>query len=212
MIDFHTFIAFAVSSLLLIATPGPNMIFIISRSIGYGRREGIVSALGVDSGSVIHVIAAVVGLSALLASSAVAFQIIKYLGAAYLIYLGIRVLLSPAQSIEGQAVADKSLRQVYYQGVITNVLNPKAAIFFLAFFPQFVDASKGSVTIQILYLGVVFILLGVIVDIIVALISGTISGWLRSNTGFWRIQKYVSGCIYIALGLSAALVGPKNSQ
>lgn len=207
MVDTTTFLLFCITSFVLMITPGPNMLYIIAGSVGQGRKEGIVSALGVDTGFLVHIIAAVIGLSALLVSSAVAFHIAKYLGAAYLIYLGARILLERAEPKHYETQNRKSLWKVYYQGFLTSVLNPKVAVFFLAFFPQFVHVSRGAVAGQILFLGMAFIFIGIFVDLIVALLAGAAGNWLRDRIRFWRVQKWLTGSVFVALGVGTALTG-----
>jgi len=146
-IDPSTWIAFMAAATLLVIFPGPNVLYIISQGIGQGRRAGVVSALGVETGSVVHVLAAVLGLSALLASSAHAVSVVKYAGAAYFVYLGVKTLRSKDHSgdLPCVSVAAKPLRGIFMQGIIVNVFNPKVALFFLALLPQFVDPQRGSV-------------------------------------------------------------------
>src|SRR5262245_60890147 len=155
---------FVAAAIMLLVTPGPAVLYIVARSVEQGRWAGLVSALGVHVGTLVHVAAAALGVSALLASSALAFDLVTYLGAIYLVYLGIRKLLGRDQRANGEASAPRSLRRLFAQGVVVNVLNPKTALFFLAFLPQFVDASKGAVGGQILVLGLIFVALGVISD------------------------------------------------
>lgn len=212
MIDTTTLFLFCVATIILVVTPGPNMLYIISRSIGQGRRVGIVSSLGVDSGSLVHIIAAAVGLSALLVSSALAFAVVKYLGAAYLIYLGVNILMERSASKNIETLASDSLWRIYRQGFLTNVLNPKVAVFFLAFFPQFVDVSRGSVTVQILILGAIFIFLGAAIDLIVASLAGMMGNYLKDSIRFWRAQKWFNGSVLIALGVSTALTTSSKSK
>lgn len=152
MISTETLLLFCVTAFALIITPGPNQIYIIARSTSQGRKAGLLSVLGVDTGTLVHVVAASLGLSALLASSALAFSIVKYVGASYLIYLGIRTWLSKADTPELATPELSSGKRVFFQGMLTNVLNPKVALFFLAFLPQFVNKSHGHVAEQMLVL------------------------------------------------------------
>jgi len=207
MISTQTLLLFCISAFALIITPGPNLIYIITRSASQGRKAGLLSVLGVDSGTLIHVAAASLGLSALLASSALAFNIVKYLGAAYLIYLGLRAWFSQREAQELANPEPTSVARVYFQGMLTNVLNPKVALFFLAFLPQFVDVSRGSVAAQMLVLGLTFTLIGVGVDVVVALFASTAGHWLRRRTKAQQAQKWITGGVYITLGMSAALAG-----
>ncbi|HEX2499991.1 MAG TPA: LysE family translocator [Methylomirabilota bacterium] len=198
---------FVVAAVVLLLTPGPAVLYIVTRSVEQGRLAGLVSALGVHAGTLVHVAAAALGVSALLVSSAVAFDVVKYLGALYLIYLGIRKLLGWDQGAEGRAPGPRSLRRLFGQGVVVNVLNPKTALFFLAFLPQFVDVSKGAVGVQILTLGLIFVALGVVSDGLYALAAGTAGDWLKRDGRLLRAERYVSGGVFVGLGLTAALAG-----
>jgi threonine/homoserine/homoserine lactone efflux protein len=198
---------FVVAALVLLLTPGPAVLYIVARSLEQGRLAGLVSALGVHVGTLAHVAAAALGLSALLVSSALAFNAVKYLGALYLVYLGIRKLLGRDQAAEGRALAPRSLRRLFAQGAVVNVLNPKTALFFLAFLPQFVDVSKGAVGVQILVLGLIFVALGVVSDGLYAVAAGTAGAWLKREGRLLRAERYVSGSVFIGLGVTAALAG-----
>ena len=198
---------FVSAALVLLAIPGPAVLYVTSRSIGLGRSAGLVSALGIGVGTLVHVAAAAVGLSALLMSSAAAFGVVKYLGAAYLIYLGVQKLRHQESfKAEGDATRVK-LSRVFAQGVIVNVLNPKTALFFFAFLPQFVDPLRGRAAGQILFLGLLFAVMGVMSDSIWALFAGTVAHWLRRNTRWMRTQRYVSGGMLISLGVATAFAG-----
>lgn len=207
MISMETLALFCAAAFALIITPGPNQIYIIARSTSQGRRTGFLSVLGVESGTLVHVVAASLGLSALLASSALAFSLVKYAGAAYLIYLGIRTWRSHADTSEQTAPEPASGARVFAQGMLTNVLNPKVALFFLAFLPQFVNVSRGHVAEQMLILGIVFTVMGLGVDLVVALLASSAGDWLRRKPGARRMQKWVTGGVYISLGLGTALSG-----
>jgi threonine/homoserine/homoserine lactone efflux protein len=202
---------FVLAALVLLLTPGPAVLYIVARSIDQDRRAGLVSMLGVHAGTLVHVACAAAGVSALLAASAAAFSTVKYLGAAYLVYLGIRKLLDRASGTgEGHAAA-RRLRRAFLDGVIVNVLNPKTALFFLAFLPQFVDLSRGYVGTQILVLGAIFVVLGLITDGSYALTAGAASQWLRRHRAFVTSERWVSGGMYISLGLAAALAGGQRT-
>ena len=151
--------------------------------------------------------AAALGVSALLVSSALAFNVVKYLGAFYLIYLGARKLLGWDQPVEGCALAPRSLRRLFAQGVAVNVVNPKTALFFLAFLPQFIDVSRGAVGLQILVLGLIFVALGVVSDGLYAVAAGTAGAWLKRDGRLLRAERYVSGGVFVGLGVTAALAG-----
>jgi threonine/homoserine/homoserine lactone efflux protein len=198
-------LVFALAALALLAVPGPSVLYIVARSASQGRRAGFVSMLGIEAGGLVHVFAAAVGVSAIVASSATAFSVLKYAGAAYLIYLGVRKLLERGGGEVGTAGDVHSLRRLFWEGVLVNVLNPKTAIFFLAFLPQFVDPDAGAVYAQVLLLGVVFISLAVLSDGAYALAAGAAGGWLRSRGRRRLWLDRASGAIYIALGVSAAL-------
>jgi threonine/homoserine/homoserine lactone efflux protein len=196
---------FVIAALALLLTPGPAVLYIVTRSIDQGRRAGLVSVAGVHVGTLAHIFAAAAGLSALLAASATAFSVVKYLGAAYLIYIGVRRLLDRASITMGAAPRPKRLRRTFLDGVIVNVLNPKTALFFLAFLPQFVTVSRGHVGAQILGLGVVFVLLGAITDSAYALTAGSAARWLRGSPRFLASERWISGSLYIGLGVVAAM-------
>lgn len=196
---------FVIAALVLLLTPGPAVLYIVTRSIDQGRRAGLVSVLGVHVGTLAHIFAAAAGLSALLAASATAFGVVKYLGAAYLIYIGVRRLQDRRTIATGTPAPPKRLRRAFVDGVIVNVLNPKTALFFLAFLPQFVTVSHGHVGAQIVCLGVVFVLLGAVTDSLYALSAGSAAQWLRARPGFLASERWISGSLYIGLGVVAAM-------
>ena len=197
---------------LLLAIPGPAIFYIVGRSISQGRAAGLASALGVGVGTLVHVTAAVVGLSALLMSSAIAFSVMKYLGAAYLIYLGIQKWRSK-ESFDASPSAERvSLGRVFAQGIVVNVLNPKTALFFFAFLPQFVDASRGRVAAQIFFLGTLFAVMGVVSDSLWATFSGTVAHRVNANQRWMRNQRYISGGILISLGVVTAFAGSSSKK
>jgi len=198
---------FLAASLVLLITPGPAVLYIVARSLAQGRRAGLVSVLGVAAGTVVHVMAAALGLSALLASSALAYGVVKYAGAAYLIFLGLRRILAPEGPLELEVAEPRSLLRLFSEGMVVNVLNPKTALFFLAFLPQFVDVSRGAVGSQVLFLGIAFVLLGMMSDGTWALAAGGIGSWARGNPRFLRAERYLSGGVFLGLGFSAALAG-----
>lgn len=198
---------FLAASLALLLTPGPAVLYIVTRSVDQGRRAGLVSVLGIETGNLFHAVAAALGLSAILMSSALAFEVVKYLGAAYLIYIGIRKLLTPVHAEAVTIDTERSLRHIYTQGAVVAVLNPKTALFFLAFLPQFVEPARGQVTLQTLLLGLIFVTMAVFTDGGYALLSGTAGSWLKTSRWYLRFQRYVAGTIYIGLGLLAAASG-----
>src|SRR5579859_1561689 len=212
MPDHAAFLAFLVAALALNFAPGPDMLYVLGRSLGQGRKAGIVSALGIFAGCLVHITAAALGLAALLQASAAAYNVIRYAGAAYLIYLGVRMLfgkqtqnaLSPRNS-----PPSASLGRIFTQGVITNVLNPKVAMFFVAFLPQFVNAARGPVAFQIAILGLIFNVGGTLVNIGVAFFAGHIGNRLRQSTRAARLQRWFTGSIFIGLGIRLGLASRK---
>jgi threonine/homoserine/homoserine lactone efflux protein len=206
MPDASTLGLFSVAALALLVIPGPAVTYIVMRSVDQGRTAGLVSILGIHTGSAVHVAAAVLGLSAILASSATAFTAVKLAGAAYLIAIGVRRLMAPEPPPAAERVK-APLRRVYVQGFVVNLLNPKTALFFLAFLPQFVDPVRGAVALQVATLGLLFIGLGLVSDGTYAVVASAAGRWLRASAGFRRAQRYVSGTVYVGLGVTAALTG-----
>jgi threonine/homoserine/homoserine lactone efflux protein len=204
MPDASTLALFAVAALTLIVIPGPAVLYIVSRSIEQGRAAGLVSVLGVAAGASVHVAAAALGLSSLLLSSALAFSIVKYAGAAYLVYLGVRTLLRKEQPFDAVPTNEHSLRRIFTQGAVVNILNPKTALFFFAFLPQFVDFDAGSVGLQIAILGGIFVLLALVSDSVWALAAGAAAERLRGSERFLRVRRYASGTVLVGLGVVAA--------
>ena len=206
MPDVHTMLLFMLAGLLLLIVPGPAVVYVVGRSIGQGRSAGVISVLGIATGSLVHVVAAAIGISAILASSAVAFSIVKYAGAAYLVFLGVRKVLGHDRSV-AEGAPRESLKRIYVRGVVVNVLNPKTALFFLALLPQFVDPTKGFVAVQMVALGLIFAGMGVITDGSYALLASGIGDWLRRRPAFLRRQEVVTGSVFITLGVAAAATG-----
>jgi threonine/homoserine/homoserine lactone efflux protein len=200
---------FVGASLVLLLTPGPAVLYIVARSVQQGRTAGLVSVIGIHFGTIVHITAAAVGLSALLVSSALAFAIVKYLGAAYLIWMGIRAFLAKEPDPEAPVIEAKSLHRAFRDGFVVNLLNPKTAIFFLSFLPQFVDPTRGAVHWQILILGLIFMGLGILSDGMFALVAGAAGDFLRGSQRFQRILRWFSGTSFIGLGVSAALATRK---
>jgi threonine/homoserine/homoserine lactone efflux protein len=199
---------FAVAGLVLLLTPGPAVLYIVARSVEQGRLAGFVSVLGITSGTFVHITAATIGLSALLASSALAFAIVKYAGAAYLVYIGLKKLFGRAEIPAGDLeLPRRSLRRLYVDGLVVNVLNPKTALFFLAFLPQFVDPGRGHATTQIAFLGLLFAFMGLMSDGLYALAFGTFGRWVRRRRRFLSVERYVTGSVFLGLGITAALAG-----
>jgi threonine/homoserine/homoserine lactone efflux protein len=208
MPDASTFLLFAAASLAFLAIPGPSVFYIVTRSLVQGRQAGVTSMLGVQVGGLVHVVAAAFGVSALIASSATAFTIVKYAGAAYLVLLGLRKLLSREAEEEDFEPRDRaSLSRLFWHGVIVNVLNPKTALFFLAFLPQFIDPAAGPVAPQMLVLGLMLVGLGVLSDGTYALLAAGAGRRLRAAAASRRLLERVSGGVFVGLGLVAALAG-----
>jgi threonine/homoserine/homoserine lactone efflux protein len=205
MLNIDRLPIFIFASVVLLLMPGPAVLYIIARSLDQGRVAGLVSVLSIEVGNFTHAIAAAVGLSTLLFSSAAAFNVVKYLGAAYLIYLGIRKLFSNSANLQETKVEAQSLQRIFSQGVTVAILNPKTALFFLAFLPQFVDRSKGQVGLQLLTLGCLFVAMAIVSDGMYALLASSAGEWLKSRRQVWLIERYLVGLIYIGLGVTAAL-------
>ncbi len=201
-----TILLFTLAALGLLLIPGPAVLYIVTRSVSQGRRAGLVSVGGIELGSLTHALAAALGLSALLLASALAFDIVKYVGAAYLIYLGMRTILTRNDHPQAETTP-KSHSRLFTQGYLVNLLNPKIALFFYAFLPQFVDPSRGSVVGQMLFFGALFVLLAACTDSTYALLSATIGYRLTKAARFQSIRRYATGGIYIALGVVAAFAG-----
>lgn len=210
MPDASTYGLFVAAALALTLVPGPAVLYIVARSVEGGRSAGLVSVLGIGVGGLVHVLFAAVGLSAVLASSATAFSVVKWLGVAYLVWLGLQRLFARDDGTTPVTVEREPLSRVFSQGVIVNVLNPKTALFFLAFLPQFVDPSRGAATAQITLLGATFVVLALCTDGLYAILSGSAADWLKrknASTRFRRAQRYFSGGVYLALGAAAAATG-----
>lgn len=210
MIPVNDFLIFALASLVLNITPGNDMLYVATRSTSQGVKAGIVSALGIAGGCIVHLLAAVIGLSAIIANSALAFDIIKYAGAVYLVYLGVRSIASRQNKFSiNNKVERKSLPSLFWQGVLTNVLNPKVALFFLAFLPQFIHPERGNTSLQILLLGLWFNFSGTVVNCVVALLFGKLGNWLADKQAFIKWQNKITGLLLIGLGIKVALSSRK---
>ena len=210
MFDSSQLYLFLIASFALLITPGPAVLYIVARSMNQGKMAGIASVLGVETANFLHASAAAVGLSAILLSSALAFNLVKYLGAAYLIYLGVRKIMSSDEDVKAALSQHQSLSRIYAQGFIVNIFNPKTALFFFAFLPQFVNTSLTNVTLQMFLLGIIFVVMALITDSAYALISSSIANRLNANQGFARNQRYFTGLIYIGLGVVTAFTGSRN--
>jgi len=207
--DGSTLLLFVGASLALLAVPGPAVLYVVTRSLDQGPRAGIVSVLGVETGTFVYALSAAAGLTGLIAASEIGFTIVKYAGAAYLVYLGVRKLL---EREEPQEALSSARSRLYLRGLLVQMLNPKIAIFFLAFLPQFVDASSGSIVVQTLVLGTIFTLLAAVTDSAYVLLAGAVGGWMRSGRRARRRLAKLSGGVYIGLGVSAALSGTSHAR
>jgi threonine/homoserine/homoserine lactone efflux protein len=208
IVEPQTLAVFALAALAILAVPGPAVIYIVTRSIHQGRAAGLAAVLGIHVGTLVHLAAATLGLSAILVSSATAFTVVKALGALYLIAIGIRTLLGRAYPADTDPQRPpRRRRRDFAEGVVVNVLNPKTALFFLAFLPQFVDPALGQAWLQILVLGLTFILLGLVTDSMWALAAGTAGETLRQSRRWAQTQRYVSGSVFVGLGVVTALTG-----
>jgi threonine/homoserine/homoserine lactone efflux protein len=212
MPDTATLAVFAVAAVTLLVIPGPAVLYIVGRSVGQGRAAGLASVCGIHVGSLLHVAAAALGLSALLVSSALAYDTVRYLGAAYLVWLGVQRLLARDEDAGPAGAARERLGRILAQGVVVNVLNPKTALFFFAFLPQFVDPAAGSVPLQVAVLGATFVGLGLVTDSAYALLAATGAGLLRRRRRVARASRLVSGGVLVGLGVTTALAGSRSSQ
>ena len=210
MIELSKLYFFVAAALALLLIPGPAVLYITARSASQGRLAGLVSVLAIETANFTQAVAAALGLSAILLSSAMAFNVVKYVGAAYLIYLGIRKLLSREEDMENESVQTESLSRIYWQGFAVNILNPKTAFFFLAFLPQFVSPEKGNVTAQTLLLGAIFVGLAIITDSMYALVASSVAGRLKGNKNFQKGGRYFAGLVYIGLGIATAFTSAKK--
>lgn len=200
-IDFSNFAAFLMVAMVMMIIPGPDMAFIISRSVSGGRKQGIVTAFGMLLGIVFHILIAVCGLSAILMTSTIAFQIVKYVGAVYLVYLGIKTIRDKQQiTVDTQQEIHSSVWKSFTQGAIANILNPKNALFFLTFIPQFITPTAGNAAFQFIFLGVVFGVMGLIFDILLTLLATALKDRFTINTKAINWQKNISGGVLILLG------------
>ena len=206
MPDGHTLLLFVGAGLLLNVTPGPDLLYILGRAIGQGRSAGVLSALGIGAGCLVHILAATLGLSAFLMALPLGYDLVRWAGAAYLVYIGVKALRSKGGSLQVSALAPESRRRVFLQGALTNVLNPKVALFFLAFLPQFADPRRGPLAPQLLLLGTLFAVNGTLVCIGFALFASRLGDWLKTRYGVTRLLERLTGGLFIALGLRLALL------
>ena len=203
MPTFESLAAFGIASLALLVIPGPAVLYIINRSVADGRNVALAAVAGLEIGNFMHVIAATVGLSAVIATSAAAFSVVKWIGAGYLIYIGIRTLATKPQAVS-QLNDPMSRRRAFTQGIVVNTFNPKVALFFLSFLPQFIDAGRGSAALQSLVLGSTFVVLGCISDSLFAILASALRGTLLRGKSLPFVQRYVAGSVFIALGAIAS--------
>jgi len=207
MLGIHDFWLFVAAGLVLNVTPGPDTFYILGRSVSQGRAAGLLSALAITTGCLFHSTAAALGLSAILARSAMAFQIVRYAGAAYLVFLGFRMIFAGATELDGttRSPARQRLWVIYRQGVITNVLNPKVALFFLAFLPQFIDPKTPTRVSAFLLLGAVFMFNGTLWCLLLAWFAGSVSQKVRDNPRAQIAMKRGTGALFIGLGAKLAV-------
>jgi threonine/homoserine/homoserine lactone efflux protein len=203
-------LGFLAAALVVLLLPGPAVLYILARSLSQGHRAGLVSVLGLSVGALVHVAAATAGLSAILLASATAFGVVKALGAGYLIYLGVRTLLARQPAARMDASPPRSLHRLFADGVVVSVLNPKIAIFFLAFLPQFVEPSRGPVPGQVLFLGLIYVTLALFTDSAYALLAGSLRHLLGGPMMEGALPRCASGVLYIGLGVTTALTGRRH--
>jgi threonine/homoserine/homoserine lactone efflux protein len=208
-----TLLTFAAAALALVVMPGPNLLYIITRGIQQGRRAAVMSLLGVEAGMVVHILLATLGLSALVARSPVLYDVIRYAGAAYLVWMGVSLLRKRhAEVADAAALRPASMRRLFLHGFAINMLNPKVILFVLALLPQFVDPARGSTAAQMLVLGAVFIAIALVSDTAYAIASGSLGAWLKGHPGSERHRDRASGIVYLVLGLVVALTGSSSAR
>jgi threonine/homoserine/homoserine lactone efflux protein len=210
MPSLSTYALFIATALALLAIPGPAVLYVVGRSIDQGRTAGLASVLGITTGTIVHITAATVGLSSLILASKVAFDAVRYVGAAYLVLLGVRRLLTRSQEEAAGVRPPRTLRRLYSQGLVVNLLNPKTIVFIFAFIPQFVDVGAGHVWLQILLLGLTFAGLGLMSDSLYAIVAGTVADRLRGTPLVARVERWFGGTVLIGLGVASALVAPNR--
>ena len=218
MPSIETLSLFTFAALGFLLIPGPAVTFVVAKSIDQGRAVGLASVAGLELGTMVHVVAAALGISAVVASSALAFSALKYLGAAYLIAVGIRTWLrrddeGPAVARDDRPAAQRSdMWRGFRQGFVVNVLNPKTAVFFLAFLPQFVDPVRGGTGQQLFVLGTLLVLIALVTDGAYAVLASHVGGWARHRPAFARRRRLVTGGVYVTLGVAAALTGGTRAR
>jgi threonine/homoserine/homoserine lactone efflux protein len=209
--DIGSIVTFGIASVALLVIPGPAVIYILNRSVSDGREVGLAAVAGLELGNFMHVIAASAGLSAVLATSATAFNAVKWLGAGYLVFVGLRTLITKPAAMSGDS-SSVTLKRSFTQGVVVNTLNPKVALFFLSYLPQFIDADKGAAWSQALILGSTFVVLGCITDGMYALTASALRNKLLRGRTLPFVQRYVAGTVFVALGVMAATTAPASSS
>lgn len=207
-----TYAVFLATAIVLLAIPGPAVLYVVTRSIEMGRSGGVASVAGITTGTVVHVVLATAGVSSLILASSAAFDGVKYVGAAYLVFLGVRRLLTREAETEPERAVPRTLRRAYAQGVVVNLTNPKTIVFIFAFIPQFVDPNASHVWLQVLVLGLTFAALGFVSDNLYALAAGTVADRLRGGRTIARFQRWFGGSILIGLGIAAAAWTPSRSS
>jgi threonine/homoserine/homoserine lactone efflux protein len=212
MPSLSTYAVFLATAMVLLAIPGPAVLYVVTRSIEMGRPGGLASVAGITTGTVVHVALATAGLSSLILASAVAFDAVKYVGAAYLLFLGIRRLLTRKEEAVAEGRAPRTRRRAYTQGVVVNLTNPKTIVFIFAFVPQFVDVNAAHVWLQVLVFGLTFAGLGFLSDSTYALVAGTVADRLRDSAAIARFERWFGGSALIGLGVAAAVWSPSRSS
>ncbi|MGB8360851.1 MAG: LysE family translocator [Acidimicrobiia bacterium] len=206
-----TLLVFSGVALVLLLVPGPAVIYIVTTAATQGRRAGLMSVAGIHVGTLVHIVAALAGLSAIIVASATAFTVVKLAGAGYLVVVGVRFLLGRSEDATSSQARLRSQRSLFTRGFVVNILNPKTAVFFLAFVPQFVDVGAGHETLQLLALGLTFVCLGLVTDGLYALSAGTLGPRILGAPRIRRRKDIVAGAIYVTLGLTTALAGPHRT-
>ena len=205
MIDPATLLTYLAILIGFVFIPGPAVLLTLARASTSGTRAGLATALGIAAGDIVHTLMAIVGISAIILASALLFSVVKYLGAAYLVYLGLRAILEKAPADLPEASARLTTRAAFRQATLAEMLNPKSALFFLAFLPQFVAPENGYVSLQLMALGLLFVLMGLVSTVVVAICAGRVGAFLRRNPVVLRWQGRFVGGIYCALGIRLAL-------
>jgi threonine/homoserine/homoserine lactone efflux protein len=206
MFETTTLIAYLTASIAIILAPGPAQALVLARTLSEGKKAGVMTAVGLNVGTIAHTVAAALGLSAILATSALAFALVKYLGAAYLVYLGIKALLTKEEAPDSASSSGSNPGQAFSKAIITGVLNPKVALFFLAFLPQFIDPQRGSVFLQFLVLGSILAILDIAYEAVLAAFAGTLSGWLAPSPRLALWRHKITGMVLVGLGVRLALI------